>query len=162
MISIIVALDEKRGIGKNNDLLFRIPQDFTRMKTLTSGHPLVMGRKTFESIGRPLPQRTNIVITRDKTYQKEGIICIHSLEEGIEVAKKSPGNEEIFIFGGGKVFEEALEKNLVNRLYLTLVKGDFGADTFFPDYSQFTKEIEREDHEDGEYRYSFVTLETYP
>ncbi|MBI2033328.1 MAG: dihydrofolate reductase [Candidatus Levybacteria bacterium] len=159
MISIICAMDNRRGIGKGNDLLFRIPEDFKRMKALTSNHPLVMGRKTFESIGRPLPNRTNIVITRDPSYQKEGIITAHSLNEGIEKAKQSPGNEEIFIFGGGQIFKEALDTELVNRLYLTIVKGDYNADTFFPNYTAFTKEVEKKESKDDNYRYTFLTLD---
>ena len=87
-ISIIVAMDEKRGIGKNNDLLFRIPEDFKRFKQTTSGHPIIMGRKTFESIGRLLPNRTNIVVTSDKQKTISGAIVAHSLEEAIRKAKK--------------------------------------------------------------------------
>src|SRR5437868_15482904 len=123
-VSIIVAVDDKRGIGKDNDLLFKIPEDFKRMKELTSGHPIIMGRKTFESIGRVLPNRTNIIVTRDPAFQFEGAVVCSSLEEGLEKAKKAPGSEEIFIFGGGQIFKEALEKGLIDRLYLTLVKGD--------------------------------------
>ncbi len=156
-------MDDKRGIGKDNDLLFRIPQDFERMKNITLNHPLIMGRKTFESIGRKLPSRTNIVITRDPSsldklpYQADKIVS--SLEEGLGAARVSPGNDEVFIFGGGQIFKEALEKGLVNRIYLTIVQGDFGADTFFPDYSSFTKEIFNQDHDDGHYKYKFLTLE---
>ncbi len=170
-------MDSKRGIGKNNDLLFRIPQDFERVKKLTLGHSIIMGRRTFESIGRVLPGRYNIVITRDLGFKIKDLRpgengeIVNSLEEAIEVAKKSPGNDEIFIFGGGQIFKEAMEKGLVDRLYLTIVearldsppesparRGDFGADTFFPDYSMF-KEISREDREDGKFKYKFVELE---
>ena len=158
-ISIIVAVDEKNGIGKNNDLLFKIPRDFKRMKEKTSGHPLIMGRKTFESIGRVLPNRTNIIVTRDSSFQFEGAVVVSSLEEGLEKAKEAPGADEIFIFGGGQIFKEALEKSLVDRLYLTVVNGDYHADTFFPDYSEFTKVIEKEENEEDGYQYSFVTLE---
>lgn len=158
-ISIIVAMDEKRGIGKNNDLLFKILEDFKRMKELTYGHSLVMGRKTYESIGRPLPHRTNIVITRDEDYEAPGCILVNSLEEGLREAKKYPGADETFIFGGGQIFKEALEKGIVDRLYLTLVKGDFGADVFFPDYSEFTKVISKKEGEEKEYKYTFIDLE---
>lgn len=164
MINIIAAIDSKRGLGKNNDLLFRIPADFERMKRLTLGHPIIMGRKTFESIGYPLSNRTNIVITRNSSlhhiliYDVENLIVCGSLDEAIEIAKKSPGSEEIIIFGGGQVFKEAIEKGLVDRLYLTIVKGDFGADTFFPDYSEF-KLVKEEKHEDAGYKYRFLTLE---
>ena len=166
MVSIVVAMDSKRGIGKNNDLLFRIPEDFERMKKLTAGHPIIMGRRTFESIGRVLPGRTNIVITKNPEFKIQNLASkgdafrsyvVGSLEEAIEVAKKSPGSEEIFIFGGGQVFKEAIEKGLVDRLYLTIVEGDYGADTFFPDYSKF-KIVEKEERSDGKYKYSFITL----
>ena len=163
LVSIIVAIDEKRGIGKNNDLLFRIPEDGKRVRTLTSGHPLVMGRKTFASLGRLLPNRSHIVITRNPdslkefSYQPEAIVS--SIQEGIFAAQKFPGADEIFIFGGGQIFKEAIEEGLVNRLYLTIVKGDYGADTFFPEYPQFTKVIEKEEREADGYQYSFITLE---
>lgn len=183
-VSIIVAIDEKRGIGKNNDLLFKIPEDFKRLKTITNGHPIIMGKKTFDSIGRVLPNRTNIIVTRNPEFQFEGAVVAHSLEEGIEVGKKveqkrlsSPttigdpepildsrlrGNDkigEVFIFGGGQLFRESIEKGLVDRIYLTVVKGDYGADTFFPDYSAFSKIIEKEEREADGYQYTFLTIE---
>src|SRR5581483_10637734 len=135
MISIIVSIDDKRGIGKNNDLLVKIPEDLKRLREITTGHSLIMGRKTFESLGRLLPNRTHIVITRDKnslkhlSYQPQEIVS--TLEEGLEVAKNYPGAEEMFVFGGGQIFRQALEKGLVDRLYLTIIKGDYDADTFF-------------------------------
>nr|AIA18880.1 Dihydrofolate reductase [uncultured bacterium] len=162
-VSIIAAIDEKRGLGKNNDLLFRIPEDGKRVRTLTSGHPLIMGRKTFESLGRLLPNRSHIVITRDPNSLKhlsfQPDVIVSSLEEGLEKAKEYPGAEEIFIFGGGQIFTEAVKKDLVDRLYMTIVKGDFGADTFFPDYSMFTKVIKKEDHEEAGYKYTFLDIE---
>jgi len=163
MISIIAAIDEKRGLGKNNDLLFKIPSDMKRMRSLTTGHPLIMGRKTFESLGRLLPNRSHIVVThnpqslKNLSYQPEAVV--KSIEEGIEKAKNFPGAEEIFIFGGGQVYQQAVEKNLVDRLYLTVVKGDYSADSFFPDYSQFTKVINKEEHEEEGYAYTFLDLE---
>ena len=162
-ISIMVAVDEKNGIGKNNDLLVRIPEDHKRLRAVTREHPLVMGRKTFESLGRLLPKRTHIVITRDTqslknlSYQPEAIVS--SIEEGIARAKEAPGSDEIFLFGGGQIWKEALEKDLVDRLYVTEVKGDYDADTFFPDYSQFTKVIEKEEKKSDGYQYTFLTME---
>lgn len=162
-ISIIAAMDEKRGLGKHNDLLFRIPEDHLRVRTVTREHPLVMGRKTFESLGRLLPKRTHIVITRDPqsldklSYQPDAIVS--SVEEGIAAALKAPGSDEIFIFGGGQIFTEAIEKGLVDRLYLTLVKGDYHADTFFPEYTAFTKVIKKEEHISDRYTYTFLDLE---
>ena len=165
MISIIAAMDEKRGIGKNNDLLFRIPEDFERMRRLTKGHPLVMGRKTFESIGRVLPERTSIVVTHDPakvssvSFFTPEVQIVSSLGEGIEKAKQSPGGDEIFVFGGGEIFREAIEGGVVDRLYLTKVEGDWGADTYFPDYSQFKKIINEESGEENGVKFRFIDLE---
>ncbi|MBI2621804.1 MAG: dihydrofolate reductase [Candidatus Levybacteria bacterium] len=167
MVSIVAAIDSKRGLGKNNQLLFKIPEDFERMKKLTMGHPIIMGRRTFESIGRVLLGRTNIIITKNPEFQipdlafqgetLEGYV-MGSLEKAIEVAKKSPGSEEIIVFGGGQVFKEALEKDLVDVLHLTIVEGDFGADTFFPDYSKFKRVLSKHQGKSGEYNYTFLEL----
>lgn len=157
-------MDEKRGIGKNNDLLFKIPEDYARMNKIIRNHPIVMGRKTFLSIGRVLPDKTNIVITRnpqrvkDISFYSHEVEIVSSLDEGIALAKKSPGSEEIFIFGGGEIFAEALKKNLVDKLYLTIVEGDFGADTFFPDYSDFKKIVFEKSGESDGYKYKFLDL----
>lgn len=162
-VSIIVAMDEKRGIGKNNDLLFKIPEDGKRVREKTSGHPIVMGRKTFESLGRLLPNRTHIVVTRDAStldklsYRPE--VVVSSVSEGVEKGQESPGGDEVFIFGGGQIYAESLKENLVDRLYLTIVEGDYGADTFFPEYPEFTKVLENEKKESDGYRYIFTTLE---
>nr|AIA18423.1 Dihydrofolate reductase [uncultured bacterium] len=162
-ISIIVAVDEKRGIGKNNDLLFKIKEDMQRLRKLTDGHPIVMGRKTFDSFPGLLPNRTHIVITRDpETYAAMPVkphFVVSSLEEGIKKAKTAPGADEIFIFGGGQIFAEAVEKGLVDRIYLTIVKGDYKADTFFPDYGEYTKVIEHEEMVTTEHQFTFLTLE---
>lgn len=173
MISIIAALDEKSGIGKKGQLLFKIPDDFKRMKELSMGHPIIVGRKTYESIGRPLPGRTNIVVTRDNpstsvrlrsllalrtgSLESSDIIVVYSLNEAFNVAQESPGSEEVFIFGGGEIFKQVMEK--VDRLYLTLVEGDFEADTFFPDYSEFKKVIYEKSGEYDGLRYKFLDLE---
>ena len=164
--SIIVAIDEKRGIGKNGDLLFRIFEDFKRMNIITRGHPLVMGRNTFESIKRRLGDgRTSIVITHDPekvkriSFYSPEVQIASSLVEGIELAKQCSGSEEIFIFGGGQVFKEAMENNLVDKLYLTIVEGNFGADTFFPDYSDFKKVVFEKEGQERDYKYKFLELE---
>ena len=165
IVSIVAAMDSKRGIGKNNDLLFRIPEDFDRMKKLTLGHPIIMGRRTFESIGRVLLGRTNIIITRDKLFDPRkfcssgncDVLTAGSLEEALRQAQGKPGSDEIIIFGGGQIFKEAIEKGLVERLYLTVVEGDYDADTFFPDYRAF-KIVSKEDKSDQNYKYSFLTL----
>ena len=155
-ISMIVAMDEKRGIGKDNSLMWKIPGELARFKQITMGHPIIMGRKTFESIGRVLPGRKNIIITRDGNYKVAGAEVVNSLEEAL-IQAKSGNTDEIFIIGGGQIFEQAL--SLTDRLYLTLVKGDFKADTFFPDYSDFKKEISRKNSSSGEYKYTFLTFE---
>jgi dihydrofolate reductase len=158
-VSIIVAIDEERGIGKNNDLLFKIPEDFKRLRALTNGHPIIMGRGTYDSIGRVLPNRTNIIVTRNKDFRVEGAIIAHSLEEAIQHAQGKEGEDEVFIFGGGQLFKESMEKGLIDRLYLTLVKGNYKADTFFPEYADFTKVIENVDRTADGYEYTFLTLE---
>jgi len=155
VVSIIVAMDEKRGIGKENALMWRIPGELPRFKKITIGHPIIMGRKTFESIGKALPGRTNIVITRDKNFSAEGVIVSSSLPEAIEKAQHRD-QEEVFIIGGGQIYSQALP--LTDKLYLTLVKGDFGADTFFPDYSVFSTVVSKEDHKTEAHVFQFVEL----
>ena len=156
-ISMICAMDEERGIGKSNGLLWKIPAELKHFREITKGHPIIMGRKTYESIGRPLPDRVNVIITRDTDFNVEGCIVCHSLEEALEEAKKVE-QKEIFIIGGGQIYSQAL--NSVDKLYLTFVQGKFGADTFFPDYSAFKKVVyESPLQEDAGYKYKFVELE---
>jgi dihydrofolate reductase len=156
MISIIAAIGKNRELGKDNGLLWHIPGELPRFKRITTGHPIIMGRKTYESIGRPLPNRTNIVITRDSSRTIDGVVVVDSLEQAIVEAKKAEGNEEIFVIGGGQIFEQAIPT--ADKLYLTLIDQTFDADTFFPEYREFSNVLEKEDHEDGGYRYSFLTL----
>jgi dihydrofolate reductase len=167
-VSIIVAMDENRGIGRNGDLLFRIPEDFKRMTKITNGHPIIMGKNTWNSLPedrRPLPNRYNIVITRDAGFminrEREGknFAIADSLENAIEKAENASGSDEIFIFGGGQIFKQAIEKKLIDKLYLTIVKGNFNADTFFPDYSAFKKVVFERNSQEGEYKYKFLELE---
>lgn len=159
LISLIAAIGTRtRALGKNGQLLWRIPEDMQRFKTLTIGHPVIMGRKTWESIPekfRPLPERTNIIITRDAGYTASGAIVAHSLEEALEKARGIE-SEEIFIIGGAQIYAESLSK--ADRLYLTLVDSDDEADAFFPDYSKF-KEVSREEHPDSSPSHSYVVLE---
>lgn len=137
-ISLIVALDEKRGIGRNNKLLFKIVKDLKRFKQITLGQSIIMGRKTFDSIGKPLPKRINIVVTRNKNYQAQGCFVFNSLKKAIAFTK-TKDNKEIFIIGGGQIYRQSI--NLADKLYLTLIKGDYKADTLFPDYSSFKKVV---------------------
>lgn len=161
MLSIIVAIDDQQGIGssKKLGLLWHIKKDFAHFKTITMGHPLIMGRKTYESIGHPLVGRTNIIITRDSSYSVTGCLVVHSLAEAIYLAK-TKDNQEIFIIGGGEIFNQALSQNLVDRLYLTKVAGDFNADIFFPSYDQiFTHITSRKAGAEGDYKFEFLELE---
>lgn len=156
-ISMISAIAKKnRAIGKNNALLWHIPEDFQHFKELTSGHAIIMGENTYKSIGRPLPNRTNIVLSQTPDFAPEGCIVVRSIEESLDVAKQFEA-EEIFICGGASIYKQFI--SLADRLYLTLVEGDYDADTFFPEYPEFTKEMEREEKNNGKYAFTFVTLE---
>ncbi|MER0438592.1 dihydrofolate reductase [Emticicia sp. W12TSBA100-4] len=161
MISIIVATAENGVIGKDNQLLWKLSADLKQFRVLTTGHSVIMGRKTFESIGRPLPNRNNIVISRQKDLiLPEGVLKVNSLEQAIETAKDYAGNEEIFIIGGGNVYEQALK--ITDKVYLTQVKTSIEGDAFFPalDTNEW-KEIARVSHpkdEKNEYDFDFVEL----
>lgn len=157
-ISLIVAVDEKNGIGKNNQLPWHLPADLKHFKKITTGFPIIMGRKTFDSIGKALPNRRNIVITRQKNLQIKDVELSDSLENAISLCKNE---QEIFIIGGAQIFEQSLD--LANSLYLTVIKNNFDADTFFPaiDKKQW-KEISNESHEPDEmnkYPYEFKKIE---
>ena len=145
MVSIIVAIAENGVIGDKNTLLWNIKEDMRRFRTTTTGHPVVMGRKTFESIGRPLPKRTNVVITRGDN-EFEGCHVAHSLEEAVAMF---PADEEVFIIGGAQIYKQALP--LADKLYLTIVHRAYDGDTSFPeiDYSEW-HEVAREEFERGE------------
>lgn len=159
-ISIIAALGRNRAIGKDNQLLWKIPGDLPRFKELTTGHPVIMGRRTWESIPekfRPLPGRTNIVITRDTSYSAPGAVLVQSFPEALSLARDAEGSEEIFAIGGQRVYECALP--FATNLYLTLVVDEKEGDAFFPAYAgQFT-ETAREEREENGLRYAWVNLE---
>jgi dihydrofolate reductase len=127
-VSIIVAVAENGAIGKDNQLLWRLPDDLKRFKQLTLGHPMIMGRKTFDSIGKPLPGRTSIVVTRNTDYQQEGVTVAHSLGQALEIAQEMQV-KEVFIIGGGELYEQA--KPFADRIYLTKVHTEIPGDTFF-------------------------------
>jgi dihydrofolate reductase len=155
-ISIIAAIGQNCELGKNNELIWRISPDLKRVKELTTGHPIIMGRKTFDSIGHPLPNRTNIVISRAQTCI-EGCLVFDTLEKGLEAAR-AIDTEEIFIFGGASIYTEALSHT--DRLYLTQInETDANADTYFPDYSTFTKIITEDKHPEHTPPYTWITLE---
>lgn len=156
IISIVVAIAEKnRAIGKDNKLPWHIPEDLKRFKEITTGHPIIMGRRTYESIGRPLPNRTNIIVTKNKDFRAENCVVVNSLEEAIKKASEID-QEEIYIIGGGEIFKQALP--YTDKLYLTLVQGDIEGDVFFPEYSEFNKTISQSSHESNGYSYTFIDL----
>lgn len=129
-LTIIVAMTPERVIGRQGELPWRLPADLARFKRLTMGHPLIMGRKTFESIGRPLPGRTSIVLSRDQSFETEGVLTAVCLDNAIELAARSPGCDEAFVVGGGEVYEQALPR--ADRLLITLVKTHAEGDAWFP------------------------------
>ncbi len=168
-VSAVVAIGRDRVLGKDNKLIWHIPEDLKRFRNITRGHPVIMGRKTFESIlevlGRPLPERPNIVITRDPGYQPsykgmpivEDMIVVSSVEEAIENAKDLD-TEEVFVIGGGQIFEAMLP--VIDKLYLTLIEDDKEGDSFFPEYEkEFTKKTFEESHEWERIKYTWVDLE---
>jgi dihydrofolate reductase len=157
IVSAIAAITEKdRGIGKDNDLLWKIPEDLKRFKEITLGHPIIMGRKNFESIGRALPKRMNIVVTRDVAYHAENCVIVHSVEEAIAKAKLLD-QSEVFIIGGGEIYKQALP--FTDRLYLTIIHAEKPADVFFPDYAEFTKVVSEENLDFEGTPYTNITLE---
>jgi dihydrofolate reductase len=153
---MIAAIGEGRALGKNNDLLWRIPDDLKRFKTLTTGHVLVMGRKTFESIGKPLPNRTSVVVTRDGNWSHEGVVVASSIKEALKKARAI--DPEVFVIGGGQIYEQALP--FTDRLCLTLIDATKEADIYFPEYEDiFTKVTFHEDREHEGLKYKWVDLE---
>lgn len=154
--SIICAIAENRAIGKNNDLLWHIPEDFKHFKEKTMGRVIVMGQKTYESIGKPLPNRTTIVLSNDPSVNIEGVIMARTFDEVFEKARELE-KEEVFICGGGSVYAQTID--MVDKLYLTVVKGDFEADVFFPEYDKFAKIISKRESKDENFEYTFLELE---
>jgi len=162
MISILVAMTKDRVIGKDNDFPWYISADLVRFKKLTVGNVVIMGRKTFDPhllnrLGKPLPDRTSIIITRDQSYRYPGVLVAHSIKEALQKA----GKNETFIIGGEQIFDLALP--FANRLYITEIDAKIDGDVYFPEFSQKEfKEVTREVHkkdEKNEYDYSFITLD---
>lgn len=162
MVTLVVAAGENNEIGKNNQLLWHLPADLKHFKNITSGHPIIMGRKTYESIGKPLPNRTNIVLTQKMDWFAEGILIVHSLKEAIKHAKKI--DENVFIIGGAQIYQQSIK--VADKIELTRVKATLEADTFFPKISaKFWKKTQETCHEKDEknnYDYCFQTFEKKP
>lgn len=157
-LSIVVAISENNAIGKNNQLLWHLPADLKHFKELTSGHPIIMGRKTYDSIGRPLPNRRNIVITRQSGLTIPNVEVVLSLKEAISICK---AENEVFLIGGAEIYKQALA--FTNTIYLTKVHQNYEADVFFPELKENEwKEIAKEYHQADEKNnvaYTFSTLE---
>lgn len=160
-VSLIVALGARtRAIGSGNALLWRIPEDLKRFKELTLGHPVIMGRRTYESIGKPLPNRTNIVLSDAPMSHPDEVVVCTSLGEALEQARATH-TDEVFVIGGGSVYAQTIDD--ADRLYLTLVDDDAPGDTFFPEYTHLPFiETARDEHVHDALRYTFVTLERNP
>jgi dihydrofolate reductase len=166
-ISIVAAMDRKRGIGKNGKIPWHIKDDLVRLKNLTRGNVVILGRKTYDSMvsyynksGNPMPGKLYIIVTHDKNYKpaRENAITAHSLENALSFARPGLAKlEEVFVIGGAQIFQQAIP--IADKLYLTIVEGNFDADTFFPDYQEFKKIISEERRESDGYKYRFLELE---
>ncbi len=155
-LTIIVAFDAKRGIGINNTLPWRLPEDLARFKRITTGHAIIMGRKTYESIGRPLPNRRNIVLTRNAEWQQDGVEIVHSLQQAQQLLQQQQG----FIIGGADIYAQALP--LCQQLLVTEIHQDVACDAFFPEISKIDwKETERTQYHSAQnaFDYAFVTYQ---
>lgn len=155
MITLIAAVAENNALGKDNQLLWHLPDDFQRFKSVTTGHHIIMGRKTFESFPKPLPNRVHIIITRQNYYAPEGCIVVDSLEKAIAVC---PKNEETFIIGGGEIYKQSIA--IADKLDITKVHHIFEADTFFPeiDLNEWDLTYSELHHKDEKHLYSFSFL----
>ena len=153
ILSFVIAFGENRGLGFDNKLPWNLPDDLKRFKEITSGHTVIMGRKTYDSIGRLLPNRKNIIITRDTSYKVEGATIVHSIEDAV---KECAGEEETFVIGGGEILKLALP--YVNRMYLTHVEANVPADSFFPEFNPSEWKITSEEFhsKDEEHAYNFT------
>jgi dihydrofolate reductase len=162
-LSIIAALTTNNVIGRDNGLPWRQSTDLKRLKNLTMGHHMIMGRKTWDTLGKPLPGRTNVVITRRDDFQAEGAIVVKSVEEAIDLVEKS-GDDEPFIGGGSEIFKLAMHR--ADRMYLTRIHVELEGDTFFPDFDDVTEwHLTDSEHfeadEKNQYPYSFLTYERW-
>jgi len=160
-LSLLAALSTNNVIGRDNQVPWRLSTDLKRLKAMTLGHHVIMGRKTYESVGRPLPGRTNLVITRQEGYAPAGVTVVHSLEEAIRIAMHS-GDEEAFVLGGAEIYQQAMHR--ADRMYLTRVHAEVEGDTVFPDFDdvsewQLTDAEHFDADEKNELPFSFLTYE---
>lgn len=157
MIILIAAAAENNALGKDNDLIWHLPDDFKRFKALTTGHHIIMGRKTFESFPKPLPNRTHVIITRQKNYHPEGCLVADSLETAVSLC---PKNENVFVIGGGEIYQQSI--SIADKIELTRVHANFDADTFFPeiDSDQWQLASSTYHPKDEKHQYDF-TFQTF-
>jgi dihydrofolate reductase len=158
-LSIIAAVSDNNVIGRNNDLPWRLSSDLKRLKALTMGHHMIMGRRTWESVGKPLPGRTIVVVTHDPNVAMDSVVAVPTLEKAYEV---SSGDDEVFIAGGANIYEQTI--HAADRMYLTRVHAEVEGDTFFPEFDDVTEwKLVDSEHcdadEKNEYPYSFLTYE---
>ncbi len=155
-LTLIAAMAKNRVIGKDNDLIWHFPEDLKHFKSLTSGHHVIMGRKTFESVGRPLPKRVNIIITRQKDYQAEGCKIAGSLEEALAMVEN---DDQPFIVGGAEIYKQSL--NFANTIELTLIEAEYEGDTFFPEFDPSIWKLARGEKKEADdkhaHPYEFLT-----
>ena len=164
-VSLIVAKAQNEAIGKDNDLIWHLRDDMRYFSSTTKGHHVIMGRMNYDSIPdkyRPLPDRTNIIVTRNPNFEAEDCVVVNSIEEGLEIAKKN-GDEEVFIIGGGQIYKKSLDEDMLDKSYITYVHHEFDADVFFPEYDKAiwkkTSEIFHPKDEKHKYSFSYVTYE---
>ncbi|HUR80946.1 MAG TPA: dihydrofolate reductase [Thermoanaerobaculia bacterium] len=160
-LSLLAALSTNNVIGRDNDVPWRLSTDLKFLKSKTMGHHVIMGRKTYESVGRPLPGRTNVVITRQDDYAAEGAVVVHSLEEAVRVAERN-GEEEAFVLGGAEIYAQAM--HVADRMYLTRVHAEVEGDTWFPDFDDVSEwHLVDSEHfdadEKNEFPFSFLRYE---
>lgn len=157
MITMIAAAGENNELGKDNDLVWHLPDDFKRFKQLTTGHHIIMGRKTFETFPKPLPNRTHLVITRNENFLRDGAVVVHSLEEALTMAQN---DDQPFIIGGGEIYELGLK--VAHKIELTRVHGTFEADAFFPEIPLEEWELISEEHHGTDEKHAFgFTYQTW-
>ena len=162
MISLIAAIGKNNELGKGNDLIFKMPADMQHFKEITTLHTVLMGRKTFESIGKPLPNRRNVVITRDADYKKDGVEIAHSLSEALDIIGNN--DEEVFVIGGGNLYEQTMP--ISDKLYITHIEAeDRKADVFFPEIIPIVwNEVSHKEHSKDEknpFNYTFSVYEKF-
>ena len=153
MITLIVACSKNKVIGKDNKLIWHVPGDLKRFKELTSGHTVLMGRKTFESIGKPLPNRRNIILTRDPNFKVEGCLVYHNLSEVLELYKN-----DLFVIGGEEIYKQTI--GYADSIELTLINKEFDGDAFFPEIPNLFKEVAKQDLTCEEFDFSYITYKS--